>query len=133
MRLNYDLESQCFDSLVKFIFSRNYEQLQLYLNKIDQDLILAFPRMLHGDGGKSLIHICSRLKTYIIMEEIVEKFREMSIKKMIEEDKLTFKQANRTARNQIKEWVNLKTRCEMHYSAIHFACYHGQSDTLKLL
>ena len=96
---NYDIESQCFDSLVKFIFSRNFDQLQIYLNKIDQALILAFPRMLHADGGKSLIHICSRLKTYLIMEEIVEKFREMSIKEAIEDKKLSFKQANRRARS----------------------------------
>ena len=75
------IEEICFESMLKFIKTRNYEQLAMYLKIIDEALILALPTMFDGmDDGKNLVHICTRLKTCLIMEEMIEKYREVSIK-----------------------------------------------------
>ena len=81
--------------------------------------------MYHEQEGKSIIHVATRFKTYMILEEIIERYRfaaEQKYKKVLS---LSDKQAKSTAKKDIKNWVNAKTKCEFEYRAIHFACYHG--------
>ena len=101
---------------------------------IDKQLILTFPTLYTPlDDGKNIIHICTRLKSYMIMEEIVEKFREVAIEDQMKRNNMSEKEAKRYAKAQVVEWMNQKTKCEFGYTPIHFACYHGQSDIIKIL
>lgn len=77
-------------SIVKFITSRNYDQLTKYLNMIDTHLIMSLPSMFNNsENGKNIIHICTRLKTCILMEEIVEKYRNVAIKEYTDNETMT--------------------------------------------
>lgn len=67
------------------------------------------------------------------METIVEKYRDSALRHFMMQDKMTEKEAMRKCKKIIKEWVNAQTRCDFEYSPIHFACYYGQSDVIKLL
>ena len=67
------------------------------------------------------------------MEEIVEVYRSAASWAYEKLQGMSNKEAKRKARADITVWVNATTQCEFGYSAIHFACFHGDPYVLRLL
>lgn len=54
--------------------------MEQYLARIDPILILELPNLIDmTDNGKSLIHKCAQIKSDLILETLVEKYRRVYI------------------------------------------------------
>lgn len=78
--VQYDLndKKQLNLALMNCIRERNLKRIMQIFGTISDDLILEMPYMIDSsDGGKGFLHKCAQVKSKAILEEIVEKYREV--------------------------------------------------------
>jgi hypothetical protein len=58
---------------------RNLDGLQELFSTTDKELLLKMNKMrFKRDNNKTLIHYCCQVKSYLILEEILEKFKNIT-------------------------------------------------------
>ena len=73
------------DTIFEFIKDRKLDDLTQYLNDIDPVLVLTLPQLIDKkDGGKNLLHKCAQMKSDLMLETIIEKYRSTYVSQMIE-------------------------------------------------
>ena len=117
--------------------------LKEYMNQLENEMVLRIPFLFdEEDGGKNIIHKCAQARSTLIMESVVDTYSDRAFKihidKYVNEGGDTKNpDIQRVVRWQIKrnvqDWVNEKTQCQNEFRAIHFACYQGDSDFIRLL
>lgn len=111
--------------------------MQEFLKSVDIEVAVKLPLMYDmTDTGKNVIHKCAQVKSFLILEEVIEFYRKNALLYLYEENKTT-KEDERENRKKVKQeivdWVNARTDCNNGFSPIHFACYHGDADVMRML
>ena len=68
------------NDLFGYLRSKNLSDMEDYLNRIDPILILELPNLVDmTDSGKSLVHKCAQIKSDLMLETLVEKYRKVYV------------------------------------------------------
>lgn len=101
---------------------------------------------LLDEGGYSVLHSAAYYNTYKIAEYLVNFFRQrlafyLKQKRLAKEgkgpndelDSYSLEIIKVRVRETIKEWINLPSRGEEGFYALHFASFHGNVKLIKML
>lgn len=68
--------------IVEMISSREIMLLGKFLKGLDDDMIMSFPSMIEANSdGKNLLHICTKMKSSMIMQMLIEEYKKVAIQK----------------------------------------------------
>lgn len=100
--------------------------------------MLQLPRMVNTEEndahyGKNLIHMAVYIQSHLILEELVEFYRQKAIDIYKQDTSKSMKDLKRKVKKEIQDWMNRQTICDQGNNSIHLACMHGDSMVIRLL
>ena len=124
-------------TLFNLVGDRRITELNDFLVEMDCNLAIELPSLFDmADGGKSLLHKCTHVKSVIILERLIGFYRESYMKVMQErKDQHSINEiaVRRRVRKNISDWINEKTQDDNRFTAMHFAAYNGEPALIRAL
>ena len=119
------------------IDDRDFGGLQDFLEKLTPEEAIRLPLYYdEKDKGRNLIHKCAHLSLQLMLDDIIASYRKGAMRFLHEENNTSpeIRKENREiVHKDCGAWIDSPTLCENGFYPIHYACYRGDMDIIKVL